>query len=84
MNKLRRAILRNWNRLRGSIVRRKADADFAQELNSHIQLMVEEEMRRGLSQEDAYRQAKLQFGNLESVKERYRDQRGSLRIPRDR
>jgi len=76
MNKLRRAILRNWNRLRGSIVRRKADADFAQELNSHIQLMVEEEMRRGLSQEDAYRQAKLQFGSLESVKERYRDQRG--------
>jgi predicted permease len=75
-NALRRALLRNWNRILGSVFRRNADADFAVELDSHIRLMAEEDMRRGIPRDEAYRRAKLQFGSVESAKENYRDQRG--------
>jgi len=73
---LRRTLLRNWNRLLGSLFRRNADGDLAEELDSHIRLLAEEDIRRGLPPEEAYRRAKLQFGGVESTKESYRDQRG--------
>lgn len=66
-----------WNRLLGTLLRRSGgDADLAEELHSHIQLLAEENIRRGMSPEEAYRRAKLQFGSIESTKEMYRDQRG--------
>jgi len=73
---LRRTLLRNWNRLLGSLFRRNADGDLAEELDSHIRLLADEDIRRGLPPEEAYRRAKLQFGAVESTKESYRDQRG--------
>src|SRR6476469_7670638 len=72
----RRTLLRNWNRLLGSLFRRNTDGDLAEELDSHIRLLAEEEIRRGLPPEEAHRRARLQFGSVESTKESYRDQRG--------
>jgi len=71
-----RGLRRNWNRLLGSIFHRNRDTDLAEELHSHIQMLAEEEIRRGIQPQEAYRRAKLQFGSVESVKESYRDQRG--------
>lgn len=71
-----RTLRRTWKRLLGSIVHRNADGDLADELDSHIQLLTEENIRRGLSLEEAHRSARLQFGSVEATKERYRDQRG--------
>jgi hypothetical protein len=71
-----RTLRRAWNRLLGSLFRRKADGDLAEEFDSHIQLLAEENIRRGLPPEEAHRRARLQFGSVESTKERYRDQRG--------
>ena len=45
----------------------------AQELDSHIQLLAEEYVRRGLPPEEAHRRARLQFGSAESTKESYRE-----------
>jgi predicted permease len=73
---LRRTLRRNWNRLLGSLFRRNAEGDLAEELGSHIQLLAEEDIRRGLPPEEAHRHAKLQFGSVEATKESYRDQRG--------
>ena len=70
-----RALRRTWSRLLGSLSR-QADLDLAEELQSHIQLMAEEEIRRGVPSDEAYRRARLQFGSIESTKESYRDQRG--------
>lgn len=65
-----------WHRLQGTLGFRNADGDLAEELESHIQLLAEEYVRRGMPPEDARRQARIKFGNVESMKERYRDQRG--------
>ena len=45
------------------------------ELDSHLQHHVDDNLRRGLSLEEARRQALLQLGGLEQTKERIRDQR---------
>jgi putative ABC transport system permease protein len=72
-----RTLRRGWNRLRGTLFHRSGgDAELAEELQSHIQLLADENMRRGMPPEEAYRRAKLQFGSIESTKESYRSQRG--------
>jgi predicted permease len=73
---LRRALLRNWNRLLGGVLHRNGDGDLAEELDSHIRLLTDEEIRRGIPPDEAHRRAILQFGSVESAKESYRDQRG--------
>lgn len=69
-----RTLRRTWNRLLGSLVRRN-DGDLAEELDSHIQLMAEDDIRRGVPPAQAYRRARIRFGSVESAKESYRDQR---------
>src|SRR5688500_966623 len=71
-----RTLRRAWNRLLGSLFGRRQESDLAEELDSHIQLLAEEDIRRGLPPEEAHRRAKLKFGSVESTKESYRDQRG--------
>jgi predicted permease len=71
-----RMLRRTWRRLLGSLPFRKADHDLAEELEAHIHLLAEENIRRGMAPQEAYRQARIKFGNVESMKERYRDERG--------
>src|SRR6185436_8503704 len=71
-----RALRRTWNRLLGSLSGQRRESDLAEELDSHIRLLAEEDIRRGLPPDEAYRRARLQFGSVESTKECYRDQRG--------
>lgn len=52
------------------------DADFSEELRTHVEMLQEEWMRRGLSAEDALLAARRDTGNLESHKELHRDTRG--------
>lgn len=73
---LRRTLRRTWRQLLGSLGLRSADTDLSDELESHIQLMADDEMRRGVPAAEAYRRARLQFGSVESARESYRDQNG--------
>jgi predicted permease len=70
------SIRRAWQRLLGTWSVRQADADLDEELESHIAMLAEANMRRGLSRDEADRQARIKFGNVQVMKERYRDQRG--------
>ncbi|HEX5412074.1 MAG TPA: ABC transporter permease [Terriglobia bacterium] len=45
------------------------------EIESHIALQTEDNLRAGMSPNEARRQAVLKFGAVESIKEEYRDQR---------
>ena len=72
MKPLRRA----WNRLAGSLAGRRREAELADELQSHIDMLTEENLRRGMSAAEAQRAAMLTFGGMEAAKENYRDQRG--------
>jgi predicted permease len=73
---MNRAVRRNWNRLLGTFFGRRGEDDLAEEIDSHIRLLAEEGIRRGLPSQEAFRRARLQFGGVESTKESYRDQRG--------
>jgi predicted permease len=70
-----------------SMFRRKRTAkDFAEEVQTHIELEVEELRREGLSEEDARWQARRKFGSVRAAHERFylRDRWASLdRLLRD-
>ena len=69
--------LRAWfQRLAGFFGKRKRDAEFSTELESHVQLHIEENLRRGMTPEAARRDALLKLGGIEQTKENYRDRRG--------
>jgi len=54
----------------------KLDAEMAEELRAHLELQTAENVRRGMSTDDARCAAQRQFGGVEQIKERVRDQRG--------
>jgi len=72
MRTLRRAL----RRLTSWMTTARDEQRLQAEIAEHLALLIEEKMRAGLSPEDARRQALLQFGGVEPMKERYRDQRG--------
>src|SRR5579863_6681985 len=53
---------------------READA----ELRHHFELMVAERMRRGMTEQEARRDARLEFGGHEQLKEDCRESRGTM------
>jgi predicted permease len=73
--RLMRTVRRTLNRLVGSLVGGR-EGDLADELEAHVRLLADEDIRRGVAPDEAYRRARLRFGSIESAKERYRDQRG--------
>ena len=69
--------LRAWLvRLAGLCFREARDRELAEELESHLQMHVEDNIRRGLSPQEARRQALVKLGGVEQTKEKYRSQRG--------
>ena len=60
--------------------RRRDDADLNDEIQAHLDLLVDENLRRGLSLADARAAARREFGGVEQVKEIYRDQRGPRHV----
>jgi predicted permease len=65
-----------FQRLAGLFHRQKRDAELAEELESHLQLHIEEKLRAGMTPEAARRDALIKLGGIEQTKEQYRDQRG--------
>ena len=56
--------------------RQRLDEDLDQELRSHIQLAMEENMQRGMSEQEARTAALRAFGGVTQTRESYRVQRG--------
>jgi len=56
--------------------RRKLDADLDEELRAHIELAIHENLRAGMSREEARTAALRAFGGLTQTREDYRMQRG--------
>jgi predicted permease len=68
MNKVRAF----WLRLRGVFIRTKA-IEFEDELESHIAMDVDAATNKGLSRDEAHRQAILRLGGAEQTRQAYRD-----------
>src|SRR5437870_10403247 len=73
MKVLRRMIYR----LRGAWSGRRRDSELAEELELHVDMQTEDNIRSGMKPDEARRAARLKFGAIESIKESYRDQRGA-------
>jgi predicted permease len=64
------------HRLAAPFLRQHLEDDLDEELRSHLEMAVEANLSRGMSAEDARREALRSFGGVEQTKELYRDQRG--------
>src|ERR1051325_8382041 len=65
-----------FRRFRALFRREKLDADMSEELRAHLELQTAENLRRGMSADEARHAAQRSFGGVEQIKERARDQRG--------
>ncbi len=64
------------SRLLGLLGKRRLGENLEAELHAHLQLLTEENIRRGMSPEEGGRAARRQFGGVEQTKEAYGEQRG--------
>jgi len=70
-------VLREWlQRLGGTVVSGRSDADLEEELQLHLQMAAEQAQCRGESPASAERTARLRAGGLAQAMEAVRDQRG--------
>ncbi len=72
MRKLRALLIRMIRSLAG----RRGDREFADELEAHIAMHVEEGVRAGLRPEEARRQAMIRLGGAEQTRQAWRDRSG--------
>jgi predicted permease len=68
-----RALLR---RIGGLFNKRRRDRELAEELECHLQMQIEDNLRSGMTPAEARRSALLKSGGVELAKEEYRDRRG--------
>jgi predicted permease len=61
------------HRLCGLFLKRKMERDLEDEIRSHLDMQVEDNLRLGMSPEEARYEALRKFGGVEQVKESYRD-----------
>src|SRR5262245_44820973 len=68
---------REWIwRFGGLFNKQRKDRKLDDEIESHLQMHIEDNLRFGMTPEEARRQALFKLGSVESMKEVYRDQRG--------
>ena len=63
------------SRLLGFVTQRRQDDEFEAEVAAHLELLIEEGIRRGATPEDARRQAILRFGGPVQIQEQQHDNR---------
>ena len=71
MDRLRILLARLWSVIR----KQRLEQDLNSELQAHLNLLTEENIRRGMDPKEAAHAARREFGGLEQTKEEYREQR---------
>ena len=64
------------SRIRGLVTHRRLDEDFEQELEAHLDLLTDENIRRGLRPKEAQRAARVRLGGVTQLRETQRELRG--------
>jgi hypothetical protein len=65
-----RRVVRGFNAL---FSKRQVEQELDEELRAYLDTSIEENMRAGMTREDAIRAARVEMGSLEAVKDRTRD-----------
>src|SRR5579864_9701982 len=63
------------SRVFGWLLPRRADGEFTQELESHLEMLTAENIRRGMAPEEARRAAHVRLGGMSQIRERRREMR---------
>src|SRR5579862_45116 len=71
MRRLRALLLR----LASLFVGRRHEQEMSDEFESHLQMLIEDNVRAGMTPEEARRQALIKLGGMDQAKENYRDRR---------
>src|SRR5258708_27929548 len=61
--------------LRNLFLSRRVEVDLDEEVRSHLEMLIEENIRAGMSSKDALRAARMELGGIEQVKEQVREKR---------
>src|SRR5215510_167425 len=61
------------HRLCGLFLKRKLEQELEDEIRSHLDMQIEDNLRLGMSPDEARYEALRKFGGVEQVKENYRD-----------
>src|SRR5690242_7880166 len=73
---MRHLLREAFNRMRSFFRNDSVDRELKQEMASHLEMAVEENVRRGMSAEEARRQAIVRFGGVQQSLELHRESRG--------
>ncbi|MGA2430284.1 MAG: ABC transporter permease [Candidatus Acidiferrum sp.] len=69
--------LRAWFlRLGGFFSKKRSDREFAQEMESHLQMHIDDNLRSGMTPGEARRNALIKLGGVAQAEEKYRERRG--------
>ena len=69
--------LRAWLlRLAGVFRKERDEQELAEEIRSHLRMHIDDNLRAGMSVEQAQRDAQIKLGGIEATKELYRERRG--------
>jgi len=69
--------LRAWLLRLGAMFRRgHSDTELSEELESHLQMHIDDNLRRGMNPQEARREALMKLGGVAQTEERYRERRG--------
>jgi len=66
---------RAWKRLLGTFANARHERELAAEIESHLQMQADDNVKRGMPPAEARRAAVMRSGGIEAAKESYRDQR---------
>ncbi len=69
-------VLRLLARFRAIFSKSSLDEDLDAELIHHLELLTEENVRNGMTEKEARRQARITFGGVEKIRELHREARG--------
>jgi len=69
-----------WKRLAGTFLHARRENEISSDIENHLAWQTEDNIRAGMSGEEAKRAAFIKFGGVESAKEAFRDQRGLPQI----
>ena len=73
---MKHSLQETLNRIRSFFRKAPLDRELNEEMAAHLEMAEEENLRRGMSEDEARRQARIQFGGVQQARERHRESRG--------
>ncbi len=72
----RESLFRMWSFAR----KKRLDADLDEEMAAHLQFAIEENLQKGMTPQEAERQARISFGGSQQSKENHREARSFQKL----